>query len=89
MWRSDKPSIGRRELISAAEVAAWAYCPESWRLQYGLGLEPENHSALRAGTRHHARKAFAERLAGTAIMLGWILAALAAAGLLLLVWGRS
>jgi hypothetical protein len=28
------------DLISAQEVASFAYCPESWRLQYGLGLEP-------------------------------------------------
>jgi len=88
MWRSDKPSIGRRELISAAEVAAWAYCPESWRLHYGQGLEPDNRASLDAGTRHHARKAFAERLAGAAILLGWLLAVLAGAGLLFLLWVR-
>ena len=25
------------DLISAQEIACFAYCPEQWRLQYGLG----------------------------------------------------
>jgi hypothetical protein len=41
------------DVISAAEIACYAYCPEQWRLEYGLGLEPENRAALEAGTRHH------------------------------------
>ncbi len=34
--------IGKRpdDLITATEIACWVYCPEQWRLQYGLGLEP-------------------------------------------------
>jgi hypothetical protein len=74
------------ELITAAEIACWAYCPEQWRLQYGLGLEPENRQALAAGDRHHAGKAVAERIAGGSISLGRFLAALAALVLLLLLW---
>ena len=42
MRRTDKPDIGQPGMISASEIACWAYCPEQWRLQYGLGLEPEN-----------------------------------------------
>jgi hypothetical protein len=82
--------LGRKQdfdLISAAEISCWAYCPEQWRLQYGLGREPENQGALDAGNRHHARKAVAERIAGGSITLGRILAALAAVTLLLLLWG--
>ena len=73
-------------LITANEIACFAYCPEQWRLQYGLGLEPENRAALDAGTRYHARKAVAERVAGGSITLGRFLVALAAVVLLLLLW---
>src|SRR5450759_5031225 len=86
MRRTDKPDIGRPGMVSASEIAAFAYCPEQYRLQYGLGLEPENQAALDAGNRHHARKAVAERIAGGAIMMGRILAALAAVAPLLLLW---
>jgi signal transduction histidine kinase len=55
----------RREddFITAAELACFAYCPEQWRLEYGLGLPPANRAALDAGTRHHEWKAVAERVA--------------------------
>ena len=62
MWRYRKR--GRvSDLVSAAEIGCWVYCLEQWRLQYGLGLPPENRKALAAGDRHHARKAMAERIA--------------------------
>lgn len=64
--RRQRPS----DLIAAQEIASFAYCPESWRLQYGLGLESENRAALDAGTRHHARKAAAERVAGGSLAIG-------------------
>lgn len=78
-----------RKIVSAQEVACWAYCPEQWRLQYGLRLESENRLELAAGNRHHARKAVAERIAGGSIVLGRFLAILAALVLLLLLWWRS
>lgn len=81
MRRTDKP-----DMLTAAEIASWAYCPEAWRLEHGLGLEPENRAARHAGGRHHARKAAAERLAGMMISLGGLLMALAALGPLLLLW---
>ena len=38
---------GRGEgLVTATEIACFAYCPEQWRLQYGLGLPAENQAAL-------------------------------------------
>ena len=79
----------RSEMVTATEIASWVYCPEQWRLEYGLGLEPENRAALAAGTRHHARKAVAERIAGGSITLGRFLAVLAAVVLLLLIWWWS
>jgi hypothetical protein len=74
------------DLVTASEIACYGYCPEQWRLQYALGLEPENRAALAAGTRHHDRKAAAERLAGGALALGRLLVAAAAVLALLLLW---
>jgi hypothetical protein len=74
------------DFITAAELACFAYCPEQWRLEYGLGLAPANQAALDGGTRHHDRKAVAERITGGSIMLGRFLAILAAVVLLLLLW---
>jgi len=74
------------ELVTASEIAAFVYCPEAWRLEHGLGLEPWNRAALDVGTRHHEQKAVAERIAGGSISLGRFLAALAAVVLLLLWW---
>ena len=34
------------DLISASEIASYAFCPEAWRLEYGLGLPAENQAAL-------------------------------------------
>ena len=69
MRRTDKPDIGRSGMVLASEITCWAYCPEEWRFQYGLGLEPENQAARNAGNRHHAWKALAERVAYAAISL--------------------
>ncbi|WP_235963242.1 hypothetical protein [Tautonia rosea] len=67
----------------AHEVGIYVFCPEQWRLEYGLGLEPENRPALQTGSRHHARKAEVERSASRLLALGKSL--LAAAGILLLI----
>jgi hypothetical protein len=76
MRRRVKPG----DLVTASEVASWVYCPEQWRLEYGLGLAAENQAALDAGGRHHARKAVAERIAGWIIRMGRVIVL---AGLLL------
>ncbi len=79
----------KRELVTATEIACWAYCPEQWRLQHGLGLKTENRAGLAAGDRHHARKAVVERVAGMFIALGQVLLVLAMlGGLLLLMFSR-
>jgi hypothetical protein len=81
--RADGP-----EMVTAAEIACWAYCPEQWRFQYGLGLEPGNRAVLDAGTRHHERKAVAEQVAGGSIGIGRVLIVVCVLLLLLpwLVW---
>jgi hypothetical protein len=85
--RRERPK-GADRLISATEIACWAYSPEEWRKQYLLGVKPTNQAALDAGTRHHDRKAAAERVAGGTIGLGRLLVTLAAVVLLILwmVW---
>lgn len=63
------------DVVSASEIAAWAWCPESWRLD-ALGHEPENRAALKRGERRHAQTALFERWSVVAIKLGtWLLAA--------------
>lgn len=78
----------RGGLVTASEIACYAYCPEQWRLQYGLGLAAENQAALDAGSRHHARKAVAERIAGWAIGLGRLIVLTGLVVLLLWVLSR-
>jgi hypothetical protein len=87
-WRRNRRA-GPDDLVTAAEIACWAYCPEQWRLEYGLGLPLANRAAMDAGTQHRQQKAAAERVAGSSITLGRFLAVLAAVVLLLLLWWWS
>lgn len=66
------------DVVTAHEIGTFVFCPEQWRLEYGLGLRPANRTSLAAGDRHHARKATAERSAGRLLQVGQrlILAAL-------------
>jgi hypothetical protein len=76
------------EMVTATELASFVFCAEAWRLEHGLGLKPGNRAELKAGARHHGRKAVAEHVAGGAIGLGRVLAVLAVIGLLLWVLTR-
>jgi hypothetical protein len=63
------------DVVSASEIASWAWCPESWRLQ-SLGAEPENWAAMVRGEKFHARTvAFEERSRSAISLGGWLLAA--------------
>ena len=53
--------MNKRDWISATEVASYAYCPESWRLEYGLKLESGNEQARTRGERVHERWQRTER----------------------------
>lgn len=86
MPREGKRLGSDRDLVTASEIAAFVFCKEAWRIQYGLRLEPGNRAALDTGDQHHARKVVAERVAGGSITLGRSLAVLAAVLLLLLLW---
>ncbi len=59
-------------VVSASDIASWAWCPESWRLE-ALGHEPENQRALKRGEKHHTRTAAFELRSRSAISLGWCL----------------
>ena len=65
------------DLVTAAEIASWAWCPESWRLQ-SLGNEPANRASMDKGRELHASQVIFEGLSRSAISLGWWLVASAA-----------
>jgi hypothetical protein len=73
------------DVVTAHEVGTFVFCAEQWRLEYGLGIQPTNQTALRYGENHHARKATAERSATRLLWIGQrvVLAALIA---LFLLW---
>ena len=82
--RRDRPRRRRPGgRITATEIASFAYGPEQWRLEYGLGRPAANRAARDAGTQHHTRKATAERVAGWCLRLGRALLLAALAALLL------
>ena len=58
------------DVVSASEIASWAWCPESWRLQ-SLGHEPENRAAIKKGEEYHARTVSFEVRSRSAISFGW------------------
>lgn len=72
------------DLITASEVAAFAYCAEQWRLEHGLALPAGNDAARQAGKRHHGWKATAERRAGRWIAIARYLVIVAGLVLVLL-----
>ena len=73
-------------IISANEVASWAFCPEAWRLEHGFKLPSGNARERVAGERHHVATARVERTAGSSITLGRVLLALAALLAAFLLW---
>lgn len=60
------------DIVTASEIAAWTWCPESWRLD-SLGAEPANRVELARGETHHASKAIFEGRSRSAISVGWCL----------------
>ena len=64
------------DIVSASEIAAWAWCPESWRLD-SLGAEPSNRAEMARGETFHAQKADFEERSRSALSLGWCLLAFA------------
>ena len=77
---------GRRDVVSATEIASFVYCPEQWRLQHGLGNESENTASLSKGEAFHARNASLE--VGTR-RASWVGLVLVAVSLVVLLLARS
>lgn len=75
----------QEEIVTAAEIAEFVYCPEAWRLAR-TGHESANRLAREAGDRHHHRKAAAEKVAGGAVALSRILIVVALLAMALLGW---
>ena len=83
-----KPSL-HSDVISASEIASFAYCPEQWRLQYGFGHESENVGSLKRGEALHTKTASVEVSSRHAFRMSWVLIGFAALlGLLALWLGR-
>lgn len=69
------------ELVTASEIASYAFCPEAWRLGEGLGLHPGNGTSRARGEVAHAKNAEADRRTEKASRAGLLLIALAALAL--------
>jgi hypothetical protein len=48
-------------LVTASELAAYAYCPEQWRLEHGLKRLSGNVTARAQGTEDHTAWQTVER----------------------------
>lgn len=64
------------DVVSASEIASWAWCPEAWRLE-ALGAEPGNKAELARGKAFHERTSIFEVWSRRAASLGLWLCALA------------
>ena len=88
------PKIMRKiedpEMVSASEIASYAFCPVAWRLASGLGLRPNNERQLARGEDIHAKTAAIEERSQAAMRPGVLPVALGRIALvvLLLVVGR-
>jgi hypothetical protein len=61
------------DVVSATEIASWAWCPESWRLE-AVGEAPGNRDALDRGHAFHTRTAGYEVASRRRMRLGrWLL----------------
>jgi hypothetical protein len=76
------------EVVSASEIASWVYCPEQWRLQYGLGHKSENVASIDRGERFHESTAAVERSSRRILRLAGILIVVAALLLVVLLLVR-
>ena len=63
-------------VVTASEIAAWAWCPESWRRDW-LEIVRDDEGNIRHGEAFHERRVAFEKRSRSAISLGWWLIALA------------
>ena len=76
-----QPQAKRRErdpdYLTASEIAAFHYCPESWRLGSVLKKKPANADVLDQGTREHEQWQVTEQRSHTVMNWAVIVAAIA------------
>jgi hypothetical protein len=74
------PKIKRKfpdpDVVSASEIASYAFCPEAWRLGSALGLTPNNERELVRGEEIHEKTAAVEERSQRALRLGFAFVAL-------------
>ena len=80
------PSSEPDEWITASEIAAYAYCAESWRLAHGLGLQSRHAPRMEQGLAEHAAWQEVARTSSRSARLGIVLMVAGLLGLLLWLW---
>jgi PD-(D/E)XK nuclease superfamily len=78
VFMGERHRASHSDVVSASEIASWVYCPEQWRLQYGLGHKSENVASLDRGERFHKSTAVVERSSRRILRLAVILIVVAA-----------
>jgi hypothetical protein len=68
-----QPSSEQDEWITASEIAAYAYCAESWRLAHGLGRQSRHAARMEQGIAEHAAWQGVERTISRAARWGVVL----------------
>ena len=81
-----QPSSEPGEWISASQIAAYAYCAESWRLAHGLGLQSRHAPRMEQGIAEHAAWQEVARTSSRSARLGIVLMVAGLLGLLLWLW---
>ena len=72
--------------VSASQIAAYTYCPESWRLAHGLGLQSRHAPRMAQGIAAHAAWQGVARTSTRFMRFGIVLMLNALPGLLLWLW---
>jgi len=80
------PSSEPDEWITASEIAAYAYCAESWRLAHGLGLQSRHAPRMEQGIAEHIAWQGVAHTSSRSARQGIVLMLAAILGLLLLLW---
>ena len=78
-----QPSREPGEWITASEIAAYAYCAESWRLAHGFGLQSRHAPRMAQGIAEHAAWQEVARMSSRSARRGLVLMWTALLGLLL------
>jgi hypothetical protein len=81
-----QPSSESDDWVTASQIAAYAYCAESWRLTHGLGLQSRHAARMEQGIVEHTAWQETVRTSSRGSRQGIVLMAIALLGLLLWLW---